>query len=73
MGEEEQDSIAANRKQMGKRLRTAMMAMLVNATLPNGEVYGHVSCELLDLHEGCEEERTSAEAPSSWRSVFVRS
>ena len=29
-------------------MQTAVMAMLVNATLPSGEVYGHLSGELLD-------------------------
>ena len=37
-----------------------MMAMLVHATLPSGDVYGHLSGELLDplpVHAGREEER----------------
>ena len=42
-------------------MQTAMMALLVNATLPNGEVYGHLRGELLDplfVHEGREKART---------------
>ena len=55
-------------------VQTAMMAMLVNATLPSGEVHGHLSGGLLDpllVHEGDEKDRenlqefVSAEAPSS--------
>ena len=37
-----------------------MMAILVNATLPSGDIYGHLSGELLDpllVQEGRERER----------------
>ena len=41
-------------------MQTAMIAMLVNATLPSEDIYGHLSGELLDpqlVHEGREKER----------------
>ena len=59
-------------------MTTAMMAMLVNATVPSGDIYGHLSGELLDPQCAQEDRerawelatfwcvRTSAEAPSSW-------